>query len=133
MPSFLTEDFLNESPLVRYRREHDEQQAELARERRREKLEQQRTQSQQVAVSDDFWGQVDARIEQKIAVILETVSQALDQLVDNQHASIQAALDKRDFRDAVPDVPSLCSSASGTPAVHPFNHRILCLCSLIPC
>ena len=63
----------------------------------REERTQQRTQSQQVAPgSDDFWGHVDARIEQKGDDILEAVGEVLAQLFDKEHASIQAALDKRD-------------------------------------
>ena len=84
-------------PLARYKREYGQQEAEIARERMREERAHQRTQSQQVAPgSDDFWGHVDARIEQKGDVILEAVGEALAQLLDKQHESIQAALDKRD-------------------------------------
>jgi chromosome segregation ATPase len=78
-----------------YRREHEQQRAEIARER--DERARQRTQSQQIAPgSDDFWGHVDARIEQKGDVILEAVGEALGQLFDKEQASIQAALDKRD-------------------------------------
>jgi hypothetical protein len=64
MTSFLNEEFLNEDPLTRYRREHDEQQAELARNRRREERERQRM--QQVALApDDYWAEVDRRIQEK--------------------------------------------------------------------
>jgi chromosome segregation ATPase len=82
-------------PLTKYRREHEQQRAEIARER--DERARQRTQLQQVAPgSDDFWGHVDARIEEKGDLILEAVGEALGQLFDKQHASIQAALDKRD-------------------------------------
>jgi DNA repair exonuclease SbcCD ATPase subunit len=95
MTSFLTEDFLNEDPLTRYRREHDEQQAELARQRRREERERQRTQ-QVVPAPDDYWAEVDRRIEEKFNNAIAAAGEALGELLDKQHASLQAALDKRD-------------------------------------
>ena len=65
-------------PLAKYRREHDEQQEAIARKRRDEERAQQRT--QQVAQAhDDFWGHVDARIEQKGDVIFEAVVEAVGQ------------------------------------------------------
>jgi len=80
--------------MARYRREHDEQQEAIARKRRDEERAQQRTQV--VPAPDDYWAQVDARIEEKFNVILDAVGQALDQLLDKQHENIQAALDRRD-------------------------------------
>jgi chromosome segregation ATPase len=97
MTSFLNEEFLNEDPLVRYRREHDEQQAELARQRRREERERQRTEVRQVAIApDDYWAEVDRRIEEKLNVILEAAGEAIGKLLDKQHESLQSALDRRD-------------------------------------
>jgi chromosome segregation ATPase len=95
MPAFLTEDFLNEDPLTRYRREHDEQQEELARQRRREERERQRT--QQVALApDDYWAEVDRRIQEKFDNAIAAAGEALGELLDKQHESLQAALDRRD-------------------------------------
>jgi chromosome segregation ATPase len=97
MTSFLNEEFLNEDPLVRYRSEHDEQQAELARQRRREERERQRTEVRQVAIApDDYWAEVDRRIEEKLNVILEAAGEAIGKLLDKQHESLQSALDRRD-------------------------------------
>jgi hypothetical protein len=80
---------------VRYRREHDEQQAELARNRRREERERQRT--QQVALApDDYWAEVDRRIQEKFDNAIAAAGEALGKLLDKQHESLQAALDRRD-------------------------------------
>ena len=95
MPAFLTEDFLNEDPLARYRREHDEQQVEFARQRRREERERQRAQ-QAVPAPDDYWAEVDRRIEEKLIAAIKAMDQGLTELLDQQHASIQEALDRRD-------------------------------------
>jgi hypothetical protein len=89
MTSFLNEDFLNEDPLRRYQREHDEQQAELARQRRREERERQRTEARQVAPApDEYWAEVDRRIQEKfdnaIAAAGEALGELLDQLIADQ-------------------------------------------------
>jgi chromosome segregation ATPase len=97
MSAFLTEDFLNEDPLRRYQREFNEQQEELARQRRREERERQRTEVRQVAIApDDYWAEVDRRIEEKLNVILEAAGEAIGKLLDKQHESLQSALDRRD-------------------------------------
>jgi chromosome segregation ATPase len=95
MTSVLPSDYLTEDGLTRYRREHREEEERLARERRQEARERQRTR-QAVSAPDDYWAEVDARIARQVAVILETVSQALDQLVDKLHASVRQGFDKRD-------------------------------------
>jgi DNA repair exonuclease SbcCD ATPase subunit len=89
------EDFLNEDPLRRYQREHAEQEAEFARQRRREERIQQRTQ-QVVPAPDDYWAEVDRRIEEKFNNAIAAAGEALGELLDKQHESLQAALDRRD-------------------------------------
>jgi DNA repair exonuclease SbcCD ATPase subunit len=89
-------DFLDEDPLRRYQREYAERQEELARERRREERERQRNVSQVAMAPDDYWAEVDRRIEEKFNVVLEAAGRALGDLLDKQHESIQAALDRRD-------------------------------------
>jgi chromosome segregation ATPase len=99
MTSFLTEEFLNEDPLRRYRREHDEQQAELARQRRLEERERQRTEVRQVVPApDDYWAEIDRRIEEKFNVVIKAVDEVLGKMFDAQHENIQAALDRRDAK-----------------------------------
>jgi chromosome segregation ATPase len=97
MPSPHTINFPDDpDPLARYRREYEQQEEELARKRAREERVQQRAESQKVAALDDYWGQVDARIEQKLNVILKAMDQELGELFDKQHESLQSALDRRD-------------------------------------
>jgi chromosome segregation ATPase len=84
---------------TQYVLERDRREAELerSRQRRHEEPVQQRT--QQVApASDDYWAEVDRRIAAKFDLVIEAVGQALGDLLDKQHESIQAALDKRDAK-----------------------------------
>jgi chromosome segregation ATPase len=62
--------------LARYRREYEQQEEELARQRAREERQQQRAQAQQVARAEDFWAQVDARIEEQCNIVTEVAGEA---------------------------------------------------------
>jgi chromosome segregation ATPase len=96
MTSFLNEDFLNEDALVRYRREHAEQQAEFARHRAHEERERRRAQQTVDAQTASWVEWVDARIEEKLNGVIKAMDQELTELLDKQHEQIQAALDQRD-------------------------------------
>jgi predicted RNase H-like nuclease (RuvC/YqgF family) len=72
-------------PLARYRREYEQQQEELARNRCREEREQQRA-------PNDFWAHVDDRIAQSQNVITE----ATGEVIASERRDLQAALKKRD-------------------------------------
>jgi hypothetical protein len=58
-------------PLAKYRRECEQQEAEFARQRAHEERERQRAQAQQAVATNDYWAEVDRRIEEKFNVILE--------------------------------------------------------------
>jgi hypothetical protein len=91
------EDFMNEDALTRYRREAAEQEAEFARQRKREERAQQRTQSQQVApvpasdpelmiyIAPPDWAQSQ-----------EALTEALGQVIASERRDFQQALAKRD-------------------------------------
>ena len=98
MTAFLTEDFLNEDPLARYRREHDERQAELVQARRREARDQQRNASQVAMAPDEYWREVDARIEEKINAAMEVCAEEVVKLLNKEHDRVQAGLDQRDAK-----------------------------------
>jgi chromosome segregation ATPase len=92
MPRFLTEDFLNEDSLQRYRREYDEQQEEFARQRRQEE----RRQRTQVTTSpDDYWNEVDARIDAKLGRVIEAL-EAFSEACVGQLENLQAKLAGQD-------------------------------------
>jgi DNA repair exonuclease SbcCD ATPase subunit len=83
-------------PLAKYRREHELQELESARERRQEEREQRREQQIVDTRTESWIAWIDARVEQKLNSALEAVGQALGELLDQQHEKIQAALDRRD-------------------------------------
>jgi predicted nucleic acid-binding Zn-ribbon protein len=99
MPSAHTINFPDDpDPLARYRREYEQQEAELARQRRQEERERQRSASQVALAPDDYWAEVDRRIEEKLNAAIETVGKAVGELLDKQHESLQSALDRRDAK-----------------------------------
>jgi chromosome segregation ATPase len=103
MPSSHTINFPDDpDPLARYRRETEQQEEELARKHRQEQRERQRNASQVALAADDYWAEIDRRIEQSGEAILKTVGAALDKVIDNLHGSVQVALDRRD--DAIEEV-----------------------------
>ena len=83
---------------TRYVLDRNRWEAELERsgQRRQQERERPQTQAQPVVQAEDFWAEVDKRIEQKYDFIFDTVGQALAQLLDKERESIQSALDKRD-------------------------------------
>jgi chromosome segregation ATPase len=79
-------------PLARYRREQEQQEEEFARKRRQEERERQRTQAQQAAATNDYWAQVDARIEEKFNLALDVAGEA----IGIERGTFQQALRRRD-------------------------------------
>jgi chromosome segregation ATPase len=78
----------DDDPLAQYRREFEQQEEALARQRAREERQQQRAQAQQVARAEDFWAQVDARIEEQCNIVTEVAGEA-------------SGLVRRDFQEAL--------------------------------
>ena len=79
-------------PLARYRREHEQQEAELARNRRHEERVQQRTQQTMDAQTASWVEWVDARIGEKFNATLD----ATGEVIGHERGAFQQALRKRD-------------------------------------
>jgi hypothetical protein len=96
-PAFLPADFLNEDPMRRYVREHNEQEAELARQRRRAEREWQRTRSQQVVPTPDDPEPLQVYIAPAgWATSQGALEAAVGEVIASERRDFQQALDKRD-------------------------------------